>query len=101
MRIIKEEKNMDLRAALCLFIRTPPIDFALLGRKRKYIKSKTTKANKPRPPGRGPIPIPIIATFPKPLLSRYRLRLKSLEKGVDPESDPDPHQNVTDPRHWF
>ncbi len=29
-------------AAFCLFVRTLPIDFALLGRKRKYIKSRTT-----------------------------------------------------------
>jgi hypothetical protein len=29
-------------AAFCLFVRTLPIDFALLGRKRKYIKIKTT-----------------------------------------------------------
>jgi hypothetical protein len=29
-------------AAFCLFVRTLPIDFVLLGRKRKYIKSKTT-----------------------------------------------------------
>jgi hypothetical protein len=29
-------------AAFCLFVRTLPIGFALLGRKRKYIKSKTT-----------------------------------------------------------
>jgi hypothetical protein len=29
-------------AAFCLFVRTLPIDFALLRRKRKYIKIKTT-----------------------------------------------------------
>jgi hypothetical protein len=29
-------------ATFCLFVRTLPIDFALLGWKRKYIKSKTT-----------------------------------------------------------
>jgi hypothetical protein len=29
-------------AYFCLFVRALPIDFALLGRKRKYIKSKTT-----------------------------------------------------------
>jgi len=29
-------------AAFCLFVRALPIDFALRGRKRKYIKSKTT-----------------------------------------------------------
>ena len=28
-------------AAFCLFVRTLPINFALLGRKRKYMKSKT------------------------------------------------------------
>jgi hypothetical protein len=33
---------MDLIAAFRLFVRTLPIHFALLGRKRKYIKSKTT-----------------------------------------------------------
>jgi hypothetical protein len=33
---------MDLIAAFRLFIRTLPIHFALLGRNRKYIKSKTT-----------------------------------------------------------
>jgi hypothetical protein len=42
MRIIKEEKNIDLIAVFCLFGRTLPIDFALLGRKQKYVKSKTT-----------------------------------------------------------
>ena len=33
---------MDLSAELCLFMGTLPIDFAFLGRKRKWIKSKTT-----------------------------------------------------------
>ncbi len=42
MRVIKEKKNIDLMAAFRLFGRTLPINFALLGRKRKYIKSKTT-----------------------------------------------------------
>jgi hypothetical protein len=37
-----EIKNMDLMAAFSLFVRTLPIHFALLGRKRKYIKSQTT-----------------------------------------------------------
>ncbi len=43
---------------------------------------------------------------------RIRIRnpaLKSLKKGVDPDpvsqecgsADPDPHQNVTDPQHWY
>jgi hypothetical protein len=38
----KGQKNMDLVAAFRLIGRTMPIHFALLGRKRKYIKSKTT-----------------------------------------------------------
>jgi hypothetical protein len=42
MRIIKEKKTMDLSAALCLFMSTWHIDVALLVRKRKWIKSKTT-----------------------------------------------------------
>ncbi len=42
MRSIKEKKNKDLIAAFRLFVRTLHIHFALLGRKRKYIKSKTT-----------------------------------------------------------
>ncbi len=53
---------MDLIAAFRLFVRTLPIHFALLGRKRKYIKSKTTaklvrQTNLDR---RGLRPIPII-----------------------------------------
>jgi hypothetical protein len=53
---------MDLIAAFRLFVRTLPIHFALLGRKRKYIKSKTTaklvrQRNLDR---RGLRPIPII-----------------------------------------
>jgi hypothetical protein len=36
-RHYKGEKNMDHRAVLCLFIRTLPIEFALLGRKLKYV----------------------------------------------------------------
>jgi hypothetical protein len=33
---------MDLMAAFCLFGRTLPIHFVLLGRKQKYVKSNTT-----------------------------------------------------------
>ncbi len=36
------KKMLQVFAAFCLFVRTLPIHFALLGRKRKYIKSKTT-----------------------------------------------------------
>jgi hypothetical protein len=59
---------MDLIAAFCLFVRTLPIHFTLLGRKRKYIKSKTTaklvrQTNLDR---RGLRPIPIICHFLDP-----------------------------------
>ncbi len=40
--ITSKKETLQVFAALCLFIRTSPIHFALLGRKRKYIKSKTT-----------------------------------------------------------
>jgi hypothetical protein len=42
MGIIKEEKNKVLIVAFPLFGRTSPIHFALLGRKRKYVKLKKT-----------------------------------------------------------
>jgi hypothetical protein len=44
---------MDLIAAFRLFGKTLPIHFALLGRKRKYVKSKKTaklKGKQPRSP---------------------------------------------------
>jgi hypothetical protein len=40
--VITSKKETLQFAAFCLFVRTSPIHFALLGRKRKYIKSKTT-----------------------------------------------------------
>jgi hypothetical protein len=40
--LILQQISRTLFAAFCLFVRTLPIDFALLGRKRKYIKSQTT-----------------------------------------------------------
>jgi hypothetical protein len=56
---------LSFYAAFCLFVRTLPIDFALLGRKRKYIKSKTTgKLKKTNLDRRGPRPIPIICHLP-------------------------------------
>ncbi len=42
MRIVNGKETMDPRAAFCLFMRTLPFDFALLGRKRKQTKPKTT-----------------------------------------------------------
>jgi hypothetical protein len=40
--LILQQISSALFAAFCLFVRTLPNDFALLGRKRKYIKSKMT-----------------------------------------------------------
>jgi hypothetical protein len=53
MRVIKEKKTMDLIAAFCLFVRSLPLDFALLGGTGNRLKSKTTaklKEKKPRSP---------------------------------------------------
>jgi hypothetical protein len=38
----KKKETLQVFAAFCLIVRTSPIHFVLLGRKRKYIKSKTT-----------------------------------------------------------
>ncbi len=40
MPVVKEEKKYQI-AAFCLFVRTSPIDFALLGGTRNRLKSKT------------------------------------------------------------
>jgi hypothetical protein len=65
-------------AAFCLFVRTLPIDFALLGRKRKYIKIKTTAKLKAKRTSIATIwyLCQTYATFPTPLGSHYRLPLK-------------------------
>ncbi len=69
---------LSFYAAFCLFVRTLPIDFALLGRKRKYIKSKMTG----KFIGKQTLIAAVrdqflsFATFPTPLPSRYRLLLK-------------------------
>jgi hypothetical protein len=42
LRLLQKKVTLQVFAAFCLFVRTLPIHFALLGRKRKYIKSKTT-----------------------------------------------------------
>ncbi len=64
-------------AAFCLFIRTLPIDFALLGRKRKYIKSKTIAKLKGKQTSIAAVRGHFLsyATFSTPILSRYRLPL--------------------------
>jgi hypothetical protein len=42
LRLLLKKETQQVFAAVCLFVMTLPIHFALLGRKRKYIKSKTT-----------------------------------------------------------
>ncbi len=69
---------LSFYAAFCLFVRTLPIDFALLGRKRKYIKSKTTGKFKGKQTLIAAVRDQFLsfATFPTPLPPRYRLPLK-------------------------
>ncbi len=68
---------MDLIAAFRLFVRTLAIHFALLGRKRKYIKSKTTAKLKEKRTSIAAVRdiLRMFDTFPNPLLSRCRLPL--------------------------
>jgi hypothetical protein len=74
----KEEKNRDLTAAFCLFGRPVPIHFALLGRKWKYIKSKTTAKLTEKRTSLAAVRdiLWTFGTFPTHLLSHYRLPLK-------------------------
>jgi hypothetical protein len=80
LRLLQQEEKLQVFVVFCLIVRTSPIHFALLGRKRKYIKSKTTaklvrQTNLDR---RGLRPIPIIChLLDPPPLSRYRLPLTS------------------------
>ncbi len=64
-------------AAFCLFVRASPIDFALLGRKRKYVKSKTTSKLKCKQTSIAAVRAKLgqIDTFQTPLLSHCRLPL--------------------------
>jgi hypothetical protein len=64
-------------AAFRLFGRTLPIHFALLGRKRKYLKSKTTAKLIKKRTSIATIldKLGQLDTFPTPLLSRCRLPL--------------------------
>ena len=68
---------MDLIAAFRLFGKTLPIHFALLGRKRKYVKSKKTAKLKGKQTSIAAVRGHFLsfATFPTPILSRYRLPL--------------------------
>jgi hypothetical protein len=71
---------MDLIAAFRLFVRTLPIHFALLGRKRKYIKSQTTAKLKEKRTSIASVRdiLRMFDTFPNPLLSRSRLPLSNV-----------------------
>ncbi len=64
-------------AAFRIFGKTLPIHFALLGRKRKYIKSKTTAKLTEKRTSIAAVRdiLWTLGTFPNPLLSRYRLPL--------------------------
>ncbi len=65
-------------AAFRLFGRPLPIHFALLGRKRKYIKSKTTAKLAEKRTSIAAVRdiLWTFGTFPTSLLSRYRLPLR-------------------------
>ncbi len=67
-------------AAFCLFVKTLSINFALLGRKQKYLKSKTTAKLKGKQSSVAAVRDQFLsfATFPTPLLSRYRRPLSLL-----------------------
>ncbi len=69
---------MDLMAVFCLFVRTLPIQFALLGRKQKYIKSQTTAQLKEKRTSIAVVRdiLRMFDSFPTPLLSRCRLPLR-------------------------
>jgi hypothetical protein len=71
-------------AAFHLFGRTLPIHFALLGQKRKYVKSKTTaKFIEKRTTIAAVLgKLGQFDTFPAPLLSRCRLPLNHREVGT-------------------
>ncbi len=68
---------MDLLAAFRLFGKTLPIHFALLGRKRKYVKSKKTAKLKGKQTSIAAVRAELgqINTFQTPLLSHCRLPL--------------------------
>ncbi len=75
--LILQQISWALFAAFCLFGRTLSIDFALLGRKRKYLKSKTTAKLAEKRTSIAAVRdiLWTFGTFPTPLLSRYRLPL--------------------------
>ncbi len=75
MRVVKEKKTKV--AKFGLFVRTSPIDFALLGGTRNRLKSKMTSKLKEKQTSIAMVrdPLPTFAIFSAPLLSQYRLPL--------------------------
>ncbi len=80
MRIIKKEKNIDLIVAFRLFGRTSLIHFALLGRKRKYVKLMTTAKFIEKRTSIAAVRAKLgqIGTFLTPLLSHCGLPLRPM-----------------------
>ncbi len=74
----KKKETLQVIAAFCPFVRTSPIHFALLGRKRKYIKSETTAKLIEKRTSIAAVPDKLGQndTFLTPLLSGCRLPLK-------------------------
>jgi hypothetical protein len=72
-----EKETLQVITAFCLFVRTLPIYFALVGRKRKYIKLKTTTKLKGKQTSISAAQCQFLsfATFLTPFGSRYRLPL--------------------------
>ncbi len=73
-----KKETLQVIAEFCPFVRTSPIHFALLGRKRKYIKSETTAKLIEKRTSIAAVPDKLgqIDTFLTPLLSGCRLPLK-------------------------
>jgi hypothetical protein len=78
MRVVKEKKNTDLIAAFFLFVSPCHIDFALLGRYRKQINTKTTAKLKEKKTRslRSETHCEHLPSSRPPLLSYYRLPFK-------------------------
>ncbi len=76
-KITSKKETLQVFAAFCPFVRTSPNHFALLGRKRKYIKSKTTAKLIEKRTSIAAVPDKLgqIDTFLTPLLSGCRLPL--------------------------
>jgi hypothetical protein len=74
-KITSKKETLQVFAAFYPFVRTSPIHFAFLGRKRKYIKSKATAKLIEKRTSIAAVPDKLghIDTFLTPLLSGCRL----------------------------